>query len=103
MTTKSNFYMASRSSTPEPAYRNPSPDVRFQSADTQGYDEKSDTQSVQEGDIDEIFQGVGLLSEEVYSKTLNWWRAAVRRRIVQNVAWESKVLGRMQVCCYNSG
>lgn len=95
-TTKAKFFTDSRSSTPEPVYHAP----QAQPAAPRDYDDDSDSvdsESIQEGDIDVVFRGVGLLPEEVYSRTLNWWRAGIRRRIVQNVEWESKALGRMQV------
>lgn len=39
----------------------------------------------------------GLRSQDVYDATLSWWRAAVRTRLLKNIEWESKILGRMQV------
>ncbi|TCD68717.1 hypothetical protein EIP91_010001 [Steccherinum ochraceum] len=95
MTTKTKFFTDSRSSTPEPTYLGVV-DVKTTAGKDEDYDEKSDVSDVQEGDIDVVFRGVGLLPDEVYSRTLSWWRAWVRQRIVQNVEWESKVLGRMQ-------
>ncbi|TFK70137.1 hypothetical protein BDN72DRAFT_959047 [Pluteus cervinus] len=38
----------------------------------------------------------GLGSPDVYSTTLPWWRAEIRRRLVKSVAWESRVIARMQ-------
>ena len=35
--------------------------------------------------------------EEVYTRTLDPWRAAIRRAIVRNVEWESGVIASMQV------
>ena len=34
---------------------------------------------------------------DVYDTTLSWWRAAIRRRLVQSIHWESRVIARMQV------
>ena len=34
---------------------------------------------------------------DVYDATLSWWRAAIRRRLVKSVKWESTVIARMQV------
>jgi hypothetical protein len=39
----------------------------------------------------------GRLPEEVYANTLPWWRAALRRKCVEVVEWESEILGRWQV------
>jgi hypothetical protein len=39
----------------------------------------------------------GRLPEEVYEKTLGWWRAGIRRLLVNNLKWESKCLSWMQV------
>ncbi|KAI0253432.1 hypothetical protein BJV78DRAFT_1302210 [Lactifluus subvellereus] len=39
----------------------------------------------------------GRLPEEVYTKTLPWWRAALRRKCVAVVEWESKVIAKWQV------
>ncbi|EMD34637.1 hypothetical protein CERSUDRAFT_116813 [Gelatoporia subvermispora B] len=38
----------------------------------------------------------GRLPEEVYERTLSPWRAAVRRRLVQTVEWESEIIAAMQ-------
>ena len=39
----------------------------------------------------------GRLPEEVYAKTLPWWRAALRAKCVEVVEWESEVIGKWQV------
>ena len=39
----------------------------------------------------------GRLPEEVYTNMLPWWRAALRRKCVEVVVWESKVIGEWQV------
>lgn len=33
---------------------------------------------------------------DVYDATLIWWRAAIRRKLVKSVRWESEVIARMQ-------
>jgi hypothetical protein len=38
----------------------------------------------------------GRLPEEVYANTLPWWRAALRRKCVVVVEWESEVIGKWQ-------
>ena len=102
MTTKPKFFTDSRSSTPDPTDAG----ANFQSATATSigdYDEKSDfgeAQNVQDGDADVVPRGVGLLPEEVYSRTLSSWRAGIRKRIVKNVEWESQVIARMQVRCF---
>lgn len=42
----------------------------------------------------------GRLPDEVYERTLAWWRASIRRVLVNNLEWESALLARMQVSCY---
>jgi hypothetical protein len=39
----------------------------------------------------------GIQPKNVYDTNLSWWRAAIRRRLVTSVRWESKVIARMQV------
>jgi hypothetical protein len=34
---------------------------------------------------------------DAYDTTLSWWRAAIRRKLVKSVQWESEVLAKMQV------
>ncbi|EIN09036.1 hypothetical protein PUNSTDRAFT_87143 [Punctularia strigosozonata HHB-11173 SS5] len=38
----------------------------------------------------------GYLPDDVYEQTMGWWRAAIRRRLVRSVEWESKVIASMQ-------
>jgi hypothetical protein len=40
----------------------------------------------------------GRLSEDVYTNTLPSWRAALRRKSVAVVEWESEVIAKLQVC-----
>ena len=35
--------------------------------------------------------------KDVYDTSLSWWRAAIRRRLVASVRWESRIIARMQV------
>ena len=39
----------------------------------------------------------GRLPEEVYANTFPWWRAALRRKCVAVVEWESEVIAKWQV------
>lgn len=39
----------------------------------------------------------GRLPEDVYANTLPWWRAALRRKSVAVVEWESEVIAKWQV------
>jgi hypothetical protein len=39
----------------------------------------------------------GRLPEYVYTNTLPWWRAALRRKCVTVVEWESEIIGKWQV------
>lgn len=41
--------------------------------------------------------GVGLLPDEVYDRALSSWRAGIRRQLTKSLAWESRVIGAMQV------
>lgn len=41
----------------------------------------------------------GIQAKDVYDTSLSWWRAAIRRRLVASVRWESRVIARMQVSC----
>ncbi|KXN85562.1 Dihydrosphingosine 1-phosphate phosphatase YSR3 [Leucoagaricus sp. SymC.cos] len=45
-------------------------------------------------DVEEL--APGKLPMDVYEATLPWWRAAVRRRLVKTVRWESGVIAEMQ-------
>ena len=48
-------------------------------------------------DMNLILGGVGRLPDDIYDRAMPWWRAAIRRRLVKTVGWESKVLANMQV------
>lgn len=75
----------SRSTTPELDIKSPN--------------EKSYSDNASEDDPDAVERlGVGLLSDEVYERTLSPWRVAIRRRLLKNLVWESNVIGAMQVC-----
>jgi hypothetical protein len=39
----------------------------------------------------------GSLPTDAYDTILPWWRASIRRKLVQRVEWESRVLGKLQV------
>ena len=39
----------------------------------------------------------GMQPKDLYDTSLSWWRAAIRRRLVASVRWESRVIARMQV------
>ena len=41
----------------------------------------------------------GIQPKDVYDTSLSWWRAAIRRRLVASVRYESRVIARMQVSC----
>ena len=45
--------------------------------------------------IDDIVPG--RLGRDVYDTNLSWWRAGIRRKLVQMVQWESVVIAKMQV------
>ncbi|KAF4616785.1 hypothetical protein D9613_008874 [Agrocybe pediades] len=38
----------------------------------------------------------GQRGEDVYESTLSWWRAGLRRKLVDTVRWESRIIARMQ-------
>jgi hypothetical protein len=42
----------------------------------------------------------GRLPEDVYTNTLPSWRAALRRKCVAVVEWESEVIVKLQVCLF---
>jgi len=42
------------------------------------------------------YDGIPRRAKDVYDATLPWWRAAIRRRLVNVVHWESNVIARMQ-------
>lgn len=55
-------------------------------------------QGVQPFNLDSKLDSVpGRRPKDVYDKSLSWWRAAIRRRLVRSVHRESEVLARMQV------
>ena len=39
----------------------------------------------------------GRRARDVYDTTLSWWRAGVRRKLVNVVHWESQIISKMQV------
>lgn len=45
-----------------------------------------------------VVDAIGLLPDEVYERTLNPWRFALRRLLVRSLAWESRVIASIQVC-----
>ena len=51
-----------------------------------------------ESEVQVASSSIGLLPEGAYDKHLSPWVAALRRRIMRNLAWESEVLAAMQVC-----
>ena len=55
-------------------------------------EEKEESEEVQV-----VNTGIGLLPDAVYNKQLPPVAAAIRRRILSSLAWESDVLSRMQV------
>ena len=44
----------------------------------------------------------GTNPRDVYDSSLPWWRAAIRRKLVASVQWESEVIVQMQVSIKNS-
>ena len=99
-----SYYDDSRASTPDSAL-----EMSFRRSDVdRKWDEKAgnvtvtavaleSTETEEEALLDTAVGAAGRQPEEVYTRTLSWWRAAIRRRIVQNVEWESAVLANMQV------
>lgn len=51
-----------------------------------------------EGEGEGVVDAIGLLPDEVYERTLNPWRFALRRLLVRSLAWESRVIASIQVC-----
>ena len=89
----------SRATTPDSALAEsfPKPDV---TRPAQGWGEKDAFAGAAAGEDDGLLLAAGVAGrqpEEVYTRTLSWWRAGLRRAIVRNVEWESAVLARMQV------
>ncbi|KAH9916229.1 PAP2-domain-containing protein, partial [Amylocystis lapponica] len=76
----------SRDSTPDPEYR-------------RAWGEK-DVDFYGNGDTTiepDVCQGAaGRLPEEVYERTLTWWRNGIRKMLLRNVEWESDVIAAMQ-------
>jgi len=58
-------------------------------------DDSSSTSGEDEGH-EVVEGGVGRLPDEVYDKTLSWWRAGIRRQLAKSIEWESQVLAAMQ-------
>ena len=91
----------SRASTPDSAL-----EMSFRKADRR-WDEKAQAASAAAAAVadkaaeeEALLLAVGAAGrqpEEVYTNTLNWWRAGIRRAILRNVQAESVVLARMQV------
>lgn len=47
-------------------------------------------------EVEPVEGSIGLLSDDVYEEALGW-RATIRKRLVRNLVWESKVIAAMQV------
>lgn len=73
----------SRSSTPE-LMMNP----RHEKTELYGDNTDSDVPPV---------PAVGILPDEVYERTMSWWRVRFRRLVSRNLQWETKVIASMQV------
>ncbi|TFK89254.1 hypothetical protein K466DRAFT_584798 [Polyporus arcularius HHB13444] len=90
----------SRSSTPDSA----APlQINFRKADVDSaWNEKPENTAAARAalGLDEdtllLVGAAGRQPEEVYTRTMSWWRAAIRRAILRNVEWESQVLANMQ-------
>ena len=95
-------YPDSRASTPDSA----APlEVNFRKADVDSaWNEKPENAAAAHAalGVDDdtllLVGAAGRQPEEVYTRTMSWWRAAIRRAILRNVEWESAVLAKMQVC-----
>ncbi|KAF7797379.1 hypothetical protein EIP86_008574 [Pleurotus ostreatoroseus] len=48
------------------------------------------------GEVEVHPGGIGLQPQEVYDRQLQPWAAAIRRRLIRNLQWESEVLAAMQ-------
>ncbi|CAL1708535.1 unnamed protein product [Somion occarium] len=66
------------------------------SVDVDYLSEKRDRDEMEGEDMNLVLGGVGRLSDEVYDRALSWWRAAVRRKLVKSVEWESRLIATMQ-------
>ena len=91
---------SSRASTPDSTV---TLTANFRGAEAYGnWDEKAgsgkpDGRNEEEEEMLVVVGAAGRLPEEVYERTLSWWRAGIRRAIVRNVERESRVLATMQV------
>ncbi|EKM56390.1 uncharacterized protein PHACADRAFT_253476 [Phanerochaete carnosa HHB-10118-sp] len=47
-------------------------------------------------DVEVAPGSIGIAPDEVYERTLSWWRVALRKRLVRSLVWESKVIAAMQ-------
>ena len=54
------------------------------------------------GEVEVHPGGIGLQPQEVYDRQLQPWAAAIRRRLIRNLQWESEVLAAMQVSAGSS-
>jgi dihydrosphingosine 1-phosphate phosphatase len=50
-----------------------------------------------EKDVQLVPGSIGLLPDEAYERTLGWWRAAIRKRLLRSYIWESNMIAAMQV------
>lgn len=99
--TLSSPYGDSRASTPDSA----APlQMNFRNADVdRNWSEKPENVTAAHAasgvgeDTVHLVGAAGRQPEEVYTRTLSWWRAGIRRAILRNVEAESKVLANMQV------
>lgn len=59
------------------------------------WDEKGD--HVAGEDVEAVPGSIGVAPDEVYERTMSRWTAAIRKRLVRSIVWESKVIAAMQV------
>ncbi|KAI0674656.1 PAP2-domain-containing protein [Trametes maxima] len=106
-TSRTSSYDDSRASTPD---SQAGLEVNFRQADRdRNWNEKPENAAAaaaaarlvvtdEDGDDEKVLLvgSAGRQSEDIYERTLNWWRAGVRRAIVRCVARETKWLAAMQ-------
>lgn len=73
----------------------PNPSYTAQAAPVKTWGEKGEHVSGEEVVV--AVESIGLQSDEVYERGIGQWRGEIRKMLVRNLVWESRIIAAMQV------